>query len=1054
MPSPKVLFLGANGRDTTRLRLNAEVRDIRQELEAADAAHAFQVMVELAVRPTDLQRLLLLHEPDVIHFSGHGLDPESGNTVQNTASGSATSREFQTDEQTSSSTSKEIDGGLLLEDDAGAAIAVRPEVLTTLLALVDHDVPLQCVVLNACFTAAQARAIAEYVDCVVGTARAIDDDAAIAFATAFYRAIARGKSVGKAFDLGRNEIGLRGLPGQDVPQLFHRADINPNNVFLEGVPRMKPGYSERPPAPEPRKLEPHWVHILEPAEFFQGRERLREELGTWLAKDGDATRIVAICAIGGTGKTALVERVVRDWLEPVGKTFRKPPGGVFIWSFYENNHVDEFLAEACAYFVGEPGESSGRSARLLAALKDGRSHLLVFDGLETVQAEEGGHRAKGEIIDPAFRLLVRQIAAKQVGQTRLLATSRFLLCDVTSWEGEGVRTIHLEDLEPSAARDMLRMWGVRGHDKVLDALAESVGWHALSVRVMGAYLKHYAEGDAEEGLELDLDVMAKEAGDADQKAFKLDKMLCHLSEKMTAAERELMTHISFFHRGIGVEMLETLVNAGVSGAAALAGTNQRQLLLLVRRLIARGLAFSHGDGDQRVFTAHPFVRDHFKKLNGAGATNVHELLRRRLAPSLEHQPGKTTGDKDTLDRFEALIEHTRLSGETEEAFELYWHGMGGYKHLGPLLGEYRRARRIVEGFSPDGTPAHCALDLPVPRRTLLLNDWATLARNVGDLDIANACMEVAIDLVRREMDQTSLSVALHNVARLDFLRGRLTTMVRHADEALAMGKVAKDSIETSDSQGLVAFGAFLTGRIAVARHNFAEATRVAGEPLRAAIGLWEAKFYHCLGHRDKALEMSLQNLAYCEQKRYKGITALLYAFIGHLILPDSLAEARRYLALAGRLSAATDHVEGVIHEKDLAAAIHLHEDHPDLAHAEASEGFQLAEEHKYGVDAIDLLLTLARAAVARQAPTEAFRHAKLALERSTQPECGYVWGKADALHLMGLAHRDSGERDHARARFQQAAEFRAGIEHPGANESREKAADCDAFEQPVDSFDV
>ena len=76
MPSPKVLFLGANGRDTTRLRLNAEVRDIRQELEAADASQAFQVMAELAVRPTDLQRLLLLHEPNVIHFSGHGLDPD------------------------------------------------------------------------------------------------------------------------------------------------------------------------------------------------------------------------------------------------------------------------------------------------------------------------------------------------------------------------------------------------------------------------------------------------------------------------------------------------------------------------------------------------------------------------------------------------------------------------------------------------------------------------------------------------------------------------------------------------------------------------------------------------------------------------------------------------------------------------------------------------------------------------------------------------------------------------------------------------------------------
>lgn len=48
-------------------------------------------------------------------------------------------------------------------------------------------------------------------------------------------------------------------------------------------------------------------------------------------------------------------------------------------------------------------------------------------------------------------------------------------------------------------------------------------------------------------------------------------------------------------------------------------------------------------------------------------------------------------------------------------------------------------------------------------------------------------MDVAIDLLRRETDQPSLSVALHNVARLDFLRGHLKTMVRHAEEALALG---------------------------------------------------------------------------------------------------------------------------------------------------------------------------------------------------------------------------------------------------------------------------
>ncbi|HRI63745.1 MAG TPA: tetratricopeptide repeat protein, partial [Polyangium sp.] len=72
-------------------------------------------------------------------------------------------------------------------------------------------------------------------------------------------------------------------------------------------------------------------------------------------------------------------------------------------------------------------------------------------------------------------------------------------------------------------------------------------------------------------------------------------------------------------------------------------------------------------------------------------------------------------------------------------------------------------------------------------------------------------------------------------------------------------------------------------------------------------------------------------------------------------------------------------------------------------------------------------------------PSESLRHAKLALDRSTDPECGYAWGEADALHLLGLAHRDLGQRDQARQRFEQAAAIRARIEHPDAEDSRARA---------------
>jgi hypothetical protein len=244
MPSPKVLFIGANGRDTTRLRLGAEVRDIQHELQAAGASEAFRITAELAVRPTDLQRLLLLHEPDVIHFSGHGsetyalaktgewCDPLAETGDWPATSGEGTSREFMPSKNAAGGVDEVSSGGLLLEDERGAAVAVRPEVLTELLAIVTRDKPLRCVVLNACFTASQAQAIARHVDCVIGTTRDIDDYAAIAFSVAFYRAIAHGKSVGTAFDLGRVEIGLRCRFGMDVPRLFHSPDVAPERVFL------------------------------------------------------------------------------------------------------------------------------------------------------------------------------------------------------------------------------------------------------------------------------------------------------------------------------------------------------------------------------------------------------------------------------------------------------------------------------------------------------------------------------------------------------------------------------------------------------------------------------------------------------------------------------------------------------------------------------------------------------------------------------------------------------------------------------------------------------
>lgn len=140
-----------------------------------------------------------------------------------------------------------------------------------------------------------------------------------------------------------------------------------------------------------------------------------------------------------------------------------------------------------------------------------------------------------------------------------------------------------------------------------------------------------------------------------------------------------------------MEVIAYLVDARGQVAGALAGHDEFKLARLANRLIDRGLVFAYDRGRERTYTAHPFLRDYFRGLLGVPSTEVHEIVRGKLAPSLEQRPSELPTQSAILERYEELIEHTRLAGRTQEAFDLYWNRLGGYHHLGTRLGEYVRA---------------------------------------------------------------------------------------------------------------------------------------------------------------------------------------------------------------------------------------------------------------------------------------------------------------------------------------------------------------------------
>jgi hypothetical protein len=188
-----ILFLAANPKGTDRLRLDEEVRTIDERLRLAQYRDKFNLEQQWAVRTRDILDAMLRYKPDIVHFSGHGSP----------------------------------DGALIFEDASGAATPVSAAALGALFHALEG---VRCVVLNACWSNTHATQIAKHVDCVIGMARSVSDDAAIGFAAGFYRSLGEGKSVGKAFDLGKVQIMLDGRDEKSTPRLKSRSGVKPGDV--------------------------------------------------------------------------------------------------------------------------------------------------------------------------------------------------------------------------------------------------------------------------------------------------------------------------------------------------------------------------------------------------------------------------------------------------------------------------------------------------------------------------------------------------------------------------------------------------------------------------------------------------------------------------------------------------------------------------------------------------------------------------------------------------------------------------------------------------------
>jgi energy-coupling factor transporter ATP-binding protein EcfA2 len=167
----KILILASNPKGD--LRLDREIRDLKKAVERSKNREQFDVEIELAVSPENLQELFHEYQPCIVHFCGHGTGEK----------------------------------GLVFEDRSGGEQIVSNQALSSLFRIFRDDV--NCVLLNACHTEIQADAIVEHIQYVIGTSREILDKAAYWFAVGFYRGLGYGNSIEQCYELGCNAIELQ-----------------------------------------------------------------------------------------------------------------------------------------------------------------------------------------------------------------------------------------------------------------------------------------------------------------------------------------------------------------------------------------------------------------------------------------------------------------------------------------------------------------------------------------------------------------------------------------------------------------------------------------------------------------------------------------------------------------------------------------------------------------------------------------------------------------------------------------------------------------------------
>lgn len=373
------------------------------------------------------------------------------------------------------------------------------------------------------------------------------------------------------------------------------------------------------------------------AKRLYGRESEMADLyKAWDSLDAGKTNVVVLDAMGGTGKTALINHFVHG-LSAQGW---RGADAVFVWSFYSQGtddkrqaSADEFFKTALEWFgyTGPAPTSPHEKGVKLAELVAAKRTLLILDGLEPLQhgpsrrsGGAGDAGLTGGLKDQGLRALLRQLAAENPGLA--VVTTRLRVPDLKGLPEPAVLTERLGPIPVAPAVELIRDLGVRGKPEEIGELVKDLSGHAIALTQVATYLAKYHQGDVR--CRDELPSLVDLGGDNERDPFRVMMAYESLFKRQVAEQTAsgqnpadisaakqlaLLYLMGLFDRPMEKADREALLAPpGIPGLTeAVAGLTPRQLDYAVESLRDLGLLLPQDKSAPDDLDAHPLVREYF-----------------------------------------------------------------------------------------------------------------------------------------------------------------------------------------------------------------------------------------------------------------------------------------------------------------------------------------------------------------------------------------------------------------------------------------------------------